>query len=83
MATLRFSVIALTLVTAAACDPGSEQVVGTGDRVKAGDGKADSSVEAVIVDFEWDGELTAPSAFNPRAQIDDQLLYTIGHLSIL
>lgn len=44
-------------------------------------GKADASVEAIIVDFEFDGEVLASSSFNARAKVEDQLLYTIGHLN--
>lgn len=44
-------------------------------------GKADASVEAVIVDFEFDGVVLASSSFNPSGKIEDQLLYTIGHLN--
>jgi hypothetical protein len=51
------------------------------DVEKAGEGKFDSSVEAVVVDFEFDGELFTTSGFGIEQQIDDQLLYTIGHLN--
>jgi hypothetical protein len=51
------------------------------DVTKAGDGKWDSSVEAVFVDMEFDGVLRASSSFNARQQIQNQLLYTIGHLN--
>ncbi|HET6613647.1 MAG TPA: PPC domain-containing protein [Kofleriaceae bacterium] len=57
------------------------QVVGDGDRTKVGIGKADTSVEAVFVDFEFDAELVTSFAWNPRSQIEDQLLFTIGHLN--
>jgi hypothetical protein len=50
-------------------------------QIKGSQTKADSSVEAVFVEFEFDGEVFANSSFNPRSAIDDQLLYTIGHLN--
>ncbi|HEY3356567.1 MAG TPA: PPC domain-containing protein [Polyangia bacterium] len=50
------------------------------DFVKGGwDGKADASVLATILDFEFDGELL--SDWSSRQVIQDQLLYTIGHLN--
>jgi pre-peptidase len=55
--------------------------VGAGDVTKAGDGKFDSSVEAVIVDFSFDGELFTDFSFNPSQQIKDQLLFTMGQLN--
>ena len=45
------------------------------------DGKADSSVVATFLEFEWDGELHSDSIFNREQTIRDQLLYTIGHLN--
>lgn len=55
-------------------DPGDYQIKGSGT-------KSDSSVEAVFVNFEFDGEVFTNFAFSPRSAIDDQLLYTIGHLN--
>ena len=40
-----------------------------------------SSREAVLLDFEFDGELVTDSAWNPKQVIQDQFLYTIGHLN--
>ena len=40
-----------------------------------------SSREAVQLDFELDGELVAESSWNPKQTIQDQFLYTIGHLN--
>ena len=48
---------------------------------KLDDGKSDSSVEAVIVNFEFDGELITTSSWNPKSKVQDQFLYTIGHLN--
>ncbi len=44
-------------------------------------GKDDSSVEAIFVDMEFDGELFTDSSVGLSTQIEDQLLYTIGHLN--
>ena len=46
-----------------------------------GGGKADSSVEAIFLDFEFDAELVAPSYGRPESAIETQLLYTIGQLN--
>ena len=40
-----------------------------------------SSREAVQLDFELDGSLVTDSTFNVKAKIQDQFLYTIGHLN--
>lgn len=68
-----------SLLGASAC--ATDGGPGPGDFVKGEDGKADSSVEAIFLDFELDGELVTRSAFDPAQQIEDQLLYTIGQLN--
>src|SRR5581483_2669418 len=40
-----------------------------------------SSSEAVLLDFEFDGSLAASNAWDAKSAIEDQLLYTIGHLN--
>jgi hypothetical protein len=40
-----------------------------------------SSREAVALDFSLDGELVTDSTWSPRQKIQDQFLYTIGHLN--
>lgn len=71
------------LLSLPACDPGGESLqLDEGDYTKVGvPGKADASVEAVFVDFEFDGEVFVTSSFGLARQIEDQLLYTIGHLN--
>ena len=69
----------LALFSLTACT--AEIVPEAGDFVKGDKGKADSSAEAVFLDFEFDGSLVTDSAFNPNQKIEDQLLYTIGHLN--
>lgn len=54
---------------------------GPGDVVKVEPGKADTSAEAVFLDFVFEGEVLTDSSWRPEAQIEDQLLYTIGHLN--
>ncbi len=69
----------LAVLAFAGCS--SEIVPEPGDFVKGGNGKADSSAEAVFLDFEFDGSFVADSSFNPNQKIEDQLLYTIGDLN--
>ena len=66
-------------LTAVACAQTSEDP--SDYQIKGSQTKADSSVEAVFVEFEFDGEAFTNSPFNPRGTIDRQLLYTIGHLN--
>lgn len=71
----------VTLVALTGC--GAAEPIGTADldTTKFDPGKADTSAEAVFVIFEFDGQLVAPSVWNARSMIEDQLLYTIGHLN--
>lgn len=62
-------------------DQGGSLTVGDGDLTKVDDAKTDSSVESVVVDFKFKGELITNSRWNPESQIEDQLLYTMGHLN--
>jgi hypothetical protein len=55
--------------------------VDEGDITKVDPGKADSSAQAVFVDMELDGEVLADFSFDPEQTIQDQFLYTIGHLN--
>jgi hypothetical protein len=40
-----------------------------------------SSNQATLLDFEFDGELTTDASWSDKQTIQDQLLYTIGHLN--
>jgi hypothetical protein len=40
-----------------------------------------TSAQATLLEFEFDGELVTTETFNLRETIQDQLLYTIGHLN--
>jgi hypothetical protein len=65
------------------CGPMDEPIGEDAERARL-DGKADSSVEATILDFEWDGEVVAEgysSYVGAESYIRDQLLFTIGHLN--
>lgn len=46
-----------------------------------GGGKGDSSAIATFLTFEFDGSVDTDTAWNARSVIDDQLLFTIGHLN--
>jgi hypothetical protein len=60
---------------------GSDELVPE-DFVKGGwSGKEDASVLATVLDFEWDGEVQTDYAWDKQQTIEDQLLYTIGHLN--
>jgi hypothetical protein len=51
------------------------------DAVKPEEGKDDSSVLATILDFEYDGELVTDYAWDANSVVQDQMLFTIGHLN--
>ena len=81
MRTLMTAALATALLgSAAGCDTESLEVAPE-DMTKPGEGKWDSSVEALFVDMEFDGALFATSSFNPSQTIQTQMLYTIGHLN--
>ena len=44
-------------------------------------GKSDASAEAVFLQMDFDGQLTASHCFSNKSQIQDQLLFTIGQLN--
>ncbi len=79
MSQLRNVLFSCALGTLAACAQSTPDA--SDFQIKGSQGKTDSSVEATFVEFEFDGELVTNSSFNPRSAIDDQLLYTIGHLN--
>lgn len=61
--------------------PNGELAVGAGDVTKVEPGKEDSSAEAIVLDMKFEGALVTDQGWNPKSQIEDQLLYTIGHLN--
>lgn len=50
-------------------------------QVKGMGGKTDSSALATVLDFEFDGTVVTDWAWDKERVIQDQLLYTIGHLN--
>ena len=77
---------ALALIFTACADAPTDEVAPTTDvdpsdvrKVEAG--KADTSAEAVILDLAFSGSLFTTSSWNPENTIEDQLLYTVGHLN--
>jgi hypothetical protein len=76
---LKKILLAAALTTTAACAQTTEDP--SDYQIKGSQTKSDSSVEAVFVELAFDGELITNNNWNPRSAIDDQLLYTIGHLN--
>ncbi len=68
----RVALLSLTAL-AAACAAPTEEAAGTED--------AFSSNQATLLDFAFDAELVTTSSWNDKQTIQDQLLYTIGHLN--
>jgi len=52
-----------------------------GEAIKSEDGKADSSALAVFVNMDFKGSLLTDSSWDNAKTIQDQLLYTVGHLN--
>jgi hypothetical protein len=74
------AVISLALFGLGACgELASEELEDQGIKI---DGKEDASADAVFLSFEFDGEiLVSYVSSNTNKQIQDHLLYTIGHLN--
>lgn len=62
------------VVGLAACSSAEEETTDVGEG-------AFSSNQATLLDFDFDGELVTTSSWNDNQTIQDQLLYTIGHLN--
>jgi hypothetical protein len=75
----------LALVAALLC--GCEGAVDSGfeidpsQQVKGFGGKTDGSALATVLDFEFDGTVQTDWAWDKERVVEDQLLYTIGHLN--
>lgn len=81
---MKRTIFSAALALAAACDVADDATLelSDGDYQKGGiSGKADASVEAIILNFEFDGELLASSQFGAASTIESQLFYTIGQLN--
>jgi hypothetical protein len=80
----RLSSLLLTSLTLAAplgCTDDADDALFEGEAVKSDDDKSDSSFLATFLDAEWDGTLITDFAFNDKAVIESQLLYTVGQLN--
>ena len=71
LAPVAFSLLALVGCSA---DAGSDASTGESDHDF-------SSNQATLLDFEFDASLQTDSSFDDKQTIEDQLLYTIGHLN--
>jgi hypothetical protein len=82
-----FAITAVALAAGCAMDSSApaggsgNQTINNDDLVKPEEGKADSSYLAVFLEFDFDGEVLLTSTWNIENAIEDQLLYTIGHLN--
>jgi hypothetical protein len=65
---------ALLLACSAQTDGGEDDLTKTGE-------DDFTSNQASLLDFEFDGDVTATSVFNAQSLINDQMLYTIGQLN--
>ncbi len=81
--TLRGLLFALVALGAGCTDGSSAEGLAPGDYVKGGGlgGKEDASALATVLDFEFAGALLTDAAWDTRRVVQDQLLYTIGHLN--
>ncbi len=73
------TLLAVSAFAAPACV--AEDDIYDGEAIKSEDGKADSSALAVFVNMEIKGSLLTDSSFDNAKTIQDQLLYTVGHLN--
>ncbi|MGB0591467.1 MAG: PPC domain-containing protein [Myxococcota bacterium] len=83
--TIRLIALCTAAQFASGCEapqaPETPQDGGDVTYAKGSVGKADASIEAMFVDFDFDGELVMESCFSARRRIEDQMLYTIGQLN--
>jgi len=73
------TLLAVSALAAPACAVDDD--VYDGEAIKSEDGKADASALAVFVNFDFKGSLLTDSSFDNAKTIQDQLLYTVGHLN--
>ena len=69
--------LAMLAATVAACSGTPDEGFGDDDDLAS----AYSSSEAVLMDFEFDGSLVTDATWDLKSTIEDQMLYTIGHLN--
>ncbi len=75
------TILAAAALTAPVAACVTEDDAYDGETVKSDDGKADSSALAVFLDMEFQGTLLTDSSWNDKKTVEDQLLYTVGHLN--
>ena len=75
MASMRITSLVCLLPLVVAC------VAASPDEESSSSDQDFSSRESVLLGFEFDGELVTRSSFNAQQAIQDQFLYTIGHLN--
>jgi len=73
------TLLAVSALAAPACV--AEEDIYDGEAIKSEDGKADSSALAVFVNMDIKGSLLTDSSWDNAKTIQDQLLYTVGHLN--
>ncbi len=80
---MRTLALAAALALAGCGDPSTEELGPTDGPAgpDLADGKTDTSVDAIFLDFEFDGELLAKTDNDLEARIESQLLFTIGLLN--
>lgn len=86
MSRLFFSLFVLAaLILASGCEAGGDDAspleIAPSHIVKVEAGKSDSSAEAIFIDLRFAGEVWTDTSWRPEGQIEDQLLFTIGHLN--
>ncbi|MDB4942360.1 MAG: Alkaline serine protease [Labilithrix sp.] len=66
------AVLALSVVAGCSADASPDSATSEGEF---------SSNQSTLLDFDFDAELVTDSSFDDKSTIEDQLLYTIGHLN--
>lgn len=71
--------VAVLLVSS--CAPESVEETSVASLSKETNGKTDASVEAMFVNFDFDGRVTFGSCYGVEKRVEEQLLYTMGQLN--
>lgn len=81
--TLHLGTVAMALFLAVGCaeDDSTTFEIDPTELVKDENGKTDGSYLATVLDFEFDGQAVTDWAWDANRVVEDQLLYTIGHLN--
>ena len=76
--------LTVCLLALALAGPGCGVDPATTDPAEAATGRdeqAFTSAEAVLLDFDFDGEVYSTTSTNAKTQVGSQLMYTVGHLN--